>query len=398
MRQVINFGVIPFLARFLQIDEVPVLQYEAAWTITNIAASDTSDYTQYLVEAGVVPILIRLLSSTSDEVKEQVAWALGNIAGDKDLRYRDIVLAAGALPALLETAKDCNNETSKLGIMTQISFVVSVFSRDEPLPDLRPALPLLSRLLLFKVEEIVENACFTLAQISAENISNINDILQEDLNIVPRLMELLVGSTSPIILDSALEALRHISSGDERHTQSLLVTLPLLLWFLDYPDKDIRWKVCWILSNITAGTEEQIQAVIDAAIFPKLFEILKSSPVDLQKQATYAVCNAAGAGGATIEQVWYLINEGVIPLLCSLLSNEQIQSFGAVTLAGLSAILKIGKMSGKFEDVIRMSFNCDCMDRIKELQNHEDFEISALSNEIVEGLNPNTSLHESLFV
>ncbi len=43
---------------------------------------------------------------------------------------------------------------------------------------------------------------------------------------------------------------------------------------LDSAKKNIRKEACWTISNITAGTGEQIQAVINANLFPKLIELL----------------------------------------------------------------------------------------------------------------------------
>lgn len=106
--EIIQSGIVRQLVHFLEDTRYPELHLEAAYILARIS-SGNSARTQVVIEAGAIPVLIRLLpaslltASSNVSVIEVALRALGNIAIDS-AQARDAVLDHNLLPPLLEYA------------------------------------------------------------------------------------------------------------------------------------------------------------------------------------------------------------------------------------------------------------------------------------------------------
>ena len=73
-------------------------------------------------------------------------------------------------------------------------------------------------------------------------------------------------------------------------------------------------EAVWFLSNITAGNQQQVQAVIEAGLVPMIIGHLTKGEFQTQKEAAWAISNLTISGNKT--QVAYLVTQGVIPPFC----------------------------------------------------------------------------------
>ncbi len=65
---------------------------------------------------------------------------------------------------------------------------------------------------------------------------------------------------------------------------------------LKHPKKTLRKEACWVLSNITAGSQEQLQMCIDQGLIDILVDILTHDDTMVKMEAVWALSNStAGA-------------------------------------------------------------------------------------------------------
>eukprot|EP01041_Mallomonas_annulata_P011890 gene11890-24914_t len=374
VQESIDCGAVPLFVTFLQRNDSPELQFEAAWALTNIASTDR---TSLVVECGAVPFLAQQLASSNPDVREQCAWCLGNVAGDgADLR--DVVLASGALAPLLANIQ----QPASLSLLRNCTWALSNFCRGKPQPALglvHAAIPILAQLLNMNCDpDTMVDAAWALSYISDGDNDRIQAVV--DHNVVPVLVNMLQSTRAQTVVP-ALRTLGNIVTGNDMQTQAVVNAnvLPALVGLLCHTKKNVRKEACWMLSNIAAGNVDQVHGLVNTPdLIPKLLLQLSSGAEwDVRKEAAWVVSNISTGGSRA--HVHRIVEYGAIRPLCDLLDVGEVR----VLLVAMDALDSILKHSGD-SNFTKLVDEAEGIEKLENLQEHENQEVYERAVRIIE--------------
>ena len=230
---------------------------------------------------------------------------------------RDELLLRGILPELFDAC-------SLAVFFLSAAACLESFTRLAPqsrFSELREMLPTLAQLLYVADEEALTHSLTALAALSDEAAGSDHPQIQAVIvtGVCRRVVELLMHKSTRV-KTAALAIVVHLTRGDDVHRQELLncSVLPCLLALTVHAERAIR--ACVAQSQLRLGNVDQLYQVIESNAVPSLLLILRNEEGDVQRAALTAIARILTRGSD--EQVRYLVKQGAIGALCTLLTHR----------------------------------------------------------------------------
>lgn len=193
IQAVVDSGVVP---RFVELlskksrvytngDEnlIRSIRLETGWVITNIA-SGSSVQTKVIVEFGACPLLVDMLSENDEEIVDQAVWALGNISGESE-KMRNMIIFSNATEVLSKIGIILSSEKKYIKILRNIVWLLSNLNRGNnpppPIESIYNSMPLLEKLIQSEDSDVLTDALWTSVYISEFSQESANLILRSPI-------------------------------------------------------------------------------------------------------------------------------------------------------------------------------------------------------------------------
>ena len=310
------------------------LQYEAAWIVTNLS-SGPPQATQYVVQLGVTEKLAKMVRyAPNEEHADMAVWALGNIAGESRKLVQRI-LNTGFLDDLITAMpniRDHNHQGNAAWVLSNIMRNAPPLS-GEQYERLIPAAAHILRTTT--VSDALTNTLWTFTYLTSTEehfdllvqhgvVEVVVHLLGQESQKYERTLALKkaeqqkreemykrTGKAQPpderrITLDAqkamdhyvfrpCLRVIGNLVSGPDQLTQKVIDAgyLDVIDPFVNHFNGQFRKEVIWSLSNILAGSHQQIESVLSKDdLLRSIMRAATSDNQSVKREATWCLGNA----------------------------------------------------------------------------------------------------------
>ena len=353
----IELGLVDLALDLIKL-EVEAVSTQCTWLLVNATAGN-SECCQRLMDKQVIETCVWLITKNIEKISENCLWCLANITAgnEKASRY---LLDYGFLATVFDLFEK--------GIYVDnrwVAWILAHISKYES--DINRSRYLLNYFVNYiKSSNEISAACLMgIYSATAFSPEKIKLLMEEYRHVIPIIIELAYDIDKSISF-RAMKIISSISTTDDENTQQLLDNniLPCLHKNLKSTNPLVRKDAYFTLSNILAGTESQLLAVIDCqCLLSDALEGLSDSSFDIRVEAweCFSILSKKINGPEQFHEELIIHMNSVIPKetdpkILKLIINT-FESLLANANERITSMKSLLNDSGCFEEISRKKFH-----------------------------------------